>query len=381
MYFRREILLRDLSASDTTRNMKTVFICHNYSDNSFASASKFLADYLSEKGYNVVFLSHKPRGLKAFKEGNLTVLPWPVQGRPISIKAAFFFIKTFLQYRPKYIIGHFGGAVLSSILSTILSFGSVKVFNVYHTLTWQNKIDFDDGGLRFKLQTARRSWFYRLFISEIIAPSNAAKKDYLENWPHKKVNVVYNGYKTRDIAKDIKSVYGRKELIFLGRLDVSKGVVQLIEAFDRYTKNNPESDLKLTLIGQAQDGVSLDTNNNDRIRLAGVVTYDKVPKIISEAYFMVTPSLMDNLPTVGIEALSYSTPIVASNKGGWPEIVDDKSGYVIEPTVEDLVATFDKLDKLTLTEYETYCNNARKKYESRFVLEHYASGVEKLLTK
>ncbi len=359
--------------------MKTVFICHNYSDDSFASASKFLAGYLSEQGCEVVFLSHKPRGLQALNDGNLTVLPWPVQGRPTSIKAALFFIKTFLKYRPKYIIGHFGGAVLPSVLGTILSFGRVKVFNVYHTLTWQNKMDYDDGSLRIKLQNARRSWFYRLFVSEIIAPSNAAKKDYLENWPSKKVNVVYNGYKTRNIAKDIKSVYEHKELIFLGRLDVSKGVVQLVTAFDRYTKDNPGSVLKLTMVGQAQEGVLPDIDN-DRIKLTGVVTYDKVPKIISGAYFMATPSLMDNLPTVGIEALSYSTPIIASNKGGWPEIVDDKiNGFVVEPTVEALIETFHKLDKLTLLEYETYCNNARKKYESRFVLEQYATDVEKLL--
>lgn len=359
--------------------METVFICHNYSDNSFASASKYLAEHLAQSGYKVVFLSHKPRGLKGFKEGDLTVIPWPVQGRPTTVKAALFFIKTYLNYKPKYIIGHFGGAVLPSILSTILSFGKTKVFNVYHTLTWQNKMDYDDGSLRVKLQNARRAWFYRMFISEIIAPSNAAKADYKENWPPKKVNVIYNGYKTLNIEKDVTQAYERRILVFLGRLDVSKGVVQLIDAFQKYIADHPNTRLSLSMVGQAQEGV-LPEIKSDKIRLNGVVTYDKVPKIISEAFFMITPSLMDNLPTVGIEALSYYTPIVASNKGGWPEIVDDKiNGLSIEPSVEEIYKALELVDSLTVEEYEHYCKNARKKYEERFVLEHYAEEVQKLL--
>src|SRR5690606_15946557 len=145
------------------------------------------------------------------------------------------------------------------------------------------------------------------------------------------------------------------------------------------TKTNPATGLTLRLVGQVQEDLT-EKVNNEKIKFEGVVTYDKIPGIISDAYFMIAPSLMDNLPTVGIEAFSYGTPVVASNRGGWPEIVENSvNGLIIEPDVDNIMHALKQLDLLSLDNYRQYSANARKRYEQYFTPSQYAIAVEKII--
>ena len=50
----------------------------------------------------------------------------------------------------------------------------------------------------------------------------------------------------------------------------------------------------------------------------------------SSANVFVNPTYADSLPTVNMEALACGTPVVTYKTGGSPEIIDEKTGIVVE---------------------------------------------------
>ena len=52
--------------------------------------------------------------------------------------------------------------------------------------------------------------------------------------------------------------------------------------------------------------------------------------LYSSSHILLMPTLQDNFPTVNIEALACGTPVITYNTGGSPEIIDDKTGIVVD---------------------------------------------------
>ncbi|MEW5985372.1 MAG: glycosyltransferase [Chloroflexota bacterium] len=68
----------------------------------------------------------------------------------------------------------------------------------------------------------------------------------------------------------------------------------------------------------------------ERVIFTGV--RDDVPQLLSEAHVFVLPTFADALPTVLAEAMAAGRPIVASNVGGVPEMVEHgRNGLLVPP--------------------------------------------------
>jgi glycosyltransferase involved in cell wall biosynthesis len=64
---------------------------------------------------------------------------------------------------------------------------------------------------------------------------------------------------------------------------------------------------------------------------------DMLMAMMGQAAFLIVPSIWhDPCPTVVIEALSRGTPVLATRMGGLPEIVDERCGWTVTPTIETL---------------------------------------------
>ncbi|MEK7135015.1 MAG: glycosyltransferase family 4 protein, partial [Patescibacteria group bacterium] len=101
--------------------------------------------------------------------------------------------------------------------------------------------------------------------------------------------------------------------------------------------------------------------------------YDRseVKKIFTKAKIVVVPSLyLDPFPTVNLEAMAASRPVVGTCFGGTPEVVvDNETGHIVNPydekkLIEKIIDLLENPDRMKL-----FGSNGRKRIEKFFSLE------------
>ncbi|MBK9055133.1 MAG: glycosyltransferase family 4 protein [Chloroflexi bacterium] len=93
----------------------------------------------------------------------------------------------------------------------------------------------------------------------------------------------------------------------------------------------------LDIIGdgpQKEDYIKLahELGISQKIRWHGYKAKSEVAEIMRQADFLVLPSLWENLPSVIAEALTTGLPVVATNVGGVPEMIDTTNGRLVSPS-------------------------------------------------
>jgi teichuronic acid biosynthesis glycosyltransferase TuaC len=121
-------------------------------------------------------------------------------------------------------------------------------------------------------------------------------------------------------------------ILFVGRLDVAKGLRELIEAVARLRASRPS--LRCYLVGDGHDRkvVLEDIAKFGAERWITIVppcTTDQVALWMAAADLVTLPSYREGCPNVVIEALATGRPVVASNVGGIPELMDESSGIMV----------------------------------------------------
>jgi teichuronic acid biosynthesis glycosyltransferase TuaC len=139
----------------------------------------------------------------------------------------------------------------------------------------------------------------------------------------------------RSAARAQLGIDDKAELVlFVGRLDTRKGILELLEAFASLA--NRRSNLRLAYIGDGPDGEQLRHRARDlavehRIVFANACPSRKVAQWLAAANLLALPSYSEGCPNVVIEALSCGRPVVATHVGGIPELVSAKSGILVPP--------------------------------------------------
>ncbi|PXX89316.1 glycosyltransferase family 1 protein [Marinobacter vulgaris] len=116
----------------------------------------------------------------------------------------------------------------------------------------------------------------------------------------------------------------------IGRDRPGKGFATLIEAMEHVPETSP---LHLLLVGELQGNPDLarrveTSRHRDRIHFAGF--RNDAPQVAGACSALVLPSESEGLPRVVIEAMAYSRPVVVTEVGGMPELVDDGvEGFVV----------------------------------------------------
>jgi glycogen synthase len=134
-------------------------------------------------------------------------------------------------------------------------------------------------------------------------------------------------------------------LLFIGRLEGRKGVLELGEAFLRLGQANRKA--SLWIVGQdnsQNDGFQRKTGTNyvealrglwgpelsRRVHFFGPIDEDAKNYLLSQCDFLVAPSRYESFGLILLEAMRFGKAVVATAVGGMPEIVaDGKTGLLV----------------------------------------------------
>ncbi|HWM29226.1 MAG TPA: glycosyltransferase family 4 protein [Woeseiaceae bacterium] len=131
---------------------------------------------------------------------------------------------------------------------------------------------------------------------------------------------------------------GRMVVGHVGELDHShKGQGTIIEAARRLKDSHP--DLHFVLVGDGKDDRKLRRTAGDLGNIEFVGFVDNVADYLATFDVFVFPSLREGLGSSLLDAMYFGLPIVASEVGGIPEIVEDRvNGLLVAPgSPEELV--------------------------------------------
>ena len=136
------------------------------------------------------------------------------------------------------------------------------------------------------------------------------------------------------------------DILYVGGLSRHKGVHILINAFKELESEN----IKLHIIGKGVDaeGFKKFAGSDQRIIFPGFVLDEELIQLYQKANITIVPSIWyDNSPMVIYESFIYGTPVVGSNIGGIPELVEDGyNGFLFEAgNVDELKEILKKLIK------------------------------------
>lgn len=142
-------------------------------------------------------------------------------------------------------------------------------------------------------------------------------------------------------------------LLFVGRIAHRKGLVQLLDAFERVLLRCPRARLliagspwgRLRTRSPFQDDLKRRAAAfGDRVRFTGYVEHDRTPDLYGIADVTVIPSVdSEGMPKVLLESLASGVPVVASRQGGIPEVVTDGDEGILVEDARDVDVLADAL--------------------------------------
>jgi len=125
--------------------------------------------------------------------------------------------------------------------------------------------------------------------------------------------------------------YDAVNILYVGPLVMHKGVHILIDAFKQLNHKN----INLHIVGGGLDAEKFKrmAGTDSRIVFHGFVPEEELVLLYKKAHIMVVPSIWyETFGRIIIESFKYGTPVVASNIGGIPEIIENGSnGLLFEP--------------------------------------------------
>lgn len=120
-------------------------------------------------------------------------------------------------------------------------------------------------------------------------------------------------------------------VLYVGRLVAEKGLRELIEAFRQLAVQRPNLELVLVGGGPMQGELGALGASIGGIRLTGPMAPATVAHWMVAADLVTLPSYSEGHPNVLVEALACGRPVVATDVGGIPEVVDTASGVLVRP--------------------------------------------------
>ena len=169
-------------------------------------------------------------------------------------------------------------------------------------------------------------------VAAYVCLTNFYRQKMLEvGLPEKKLFIRPNFIDPAAFAPDRSSPGSGEYALYLGRLSSEKGPLTVLRAFEKL----PDVPLKIVGTGplEAEMKQYIRDKNLVNVEMVGFKSGADKWQMIKNALFAIIPSeCYENFPMVSLEYFSGGKPIIASNLGGLPHIVEEgKTGMLYRP--------------------------------------------------
>jgi len=220
-------------------------------------------------------------------------------------------------------------------------------------------------------------WSYNSFEKVICVSAMTCRS--LADWMPSikpKLNVVYGGIVINEIHKKKEPLY---DAVLVGSL---RGNEKGVDIFIKAIKMIEGHISRVAIVG---DGVLRDelVSLRDSLALTDKIDFvgnvDNVNDYLSDSKMFVLPSRWEGFGLAILEAMAARMPVIASNVGGIPEIIEDGRDGILVP-VEDVEALSKNILRVLKNEYEAaaLAENANKKVHERFSIEAHVKRLNNL---
>lgn len=163
----------------------------------------------------------------------------------------------------------------------------------------------------------------------------------------------------------------KRQILFLSRVHVKKGINFLVEAAD--VLRNELQGYKILVAGEgeadyveAMKRMICDRGLQDIVQLIGGVYGDEKWRLFQTSDFFVLPTHSENFGLAIAESLASGTPVITTVGTPWSDLNSAEAGAWIEIGTEPLVETLRWFLSLSEDELETMGRNGRKLIETKY---------------
>jgi glycosyltransferase involved in cell wall biosynthesis len=174
--------------------------------------------------------------------------------------------------------------------------------------------------------------------ASVIAPSAASRK-VIPNPVDSPLNIVRHAQRAA-----LRSGAGipteAPVLLFLGRVDAQKGVLEIVETFTHLWQQKP--DAVLLIVGPIEGSYGENVREavhrspaRQNIRIIGPVYGEQKQAFYSIADLFITLSKNEGLPMAVLEALAMGLPTVLTPQSNMPEVAEHTAGLIVNASPEE----------------------------------------------
>ena len=187
---------------------------------------------------------------------------------------------------------------------------------------------------RFTVAALRRAAFTTTVSLDLLGTARRLGADQARS------SAILNGCDTgvfhpqdRAAAREALGVNANEEVVlYVGRLDVRKGLIELVEAAAQLRASRPA--MRVDLLGDGPDRPAIEaaiarSGLDAIVRIRPAVRTHGVAQWMAASNLVTLPSYKEGCPNVVIEALASGRPVVATDVGGIPELMGEASGELV----------------------------------------------------
>jgi len=211
--------------------------------------------------------------------------------------------------------------------------------------------------------------------TDMVLAQSVHSKNQLISWGVKNSKIALyrywvDPYKFNNKISKISSDF---KVLFISRLIPKKGTRIIIKIAQKLPQ------IKFTIIGSGPESDYISNQKLPNINFLGKVNNKDLINHYSDSSLFIQPALyQEGFTRTIMEAIACGIPVIASNIGTIPEIVDPSVSILVKPTANNFQSALIKLlkDRKLLDQMKSNCSSYTKKYFSpnniKLITKHYA---------